>query len=382
MRSIYLLLFLPIILSCNSEKSNDRQESNENEFSDQVFNIDYAEKFKVGFYKGYKKVEVINPWPGANETFTYYFIDKKSDIKITDSGKHLVIRTPVKEIACFSTTHLPYLELLQESEALTGFPTTDFINSQTFRDRVDKGFIKDLGPSNEVNIESLIELNPEVIIAFSMGEDLAVLKKVQVAGLPVVYNADYLESSPLGRAEWIKFISLFFEKEVMADSIFSAIEKSYNEIKTGVTHIEKKPSIITGIVYGDTWFLPGGKNYSSNFFQDAGGDYIWKENTSSGFLKLNFEIVYEKAFDADFWIGMGSFENRSALYNADNRYGEFNAYKQGNVFNYIGKIGETGGNEYFESGYSRPDIVLADLVKILHPEKIHDHQLFYYKKLN
>ena len=343
--------------------------------------IKYAKRFNIDFHNEYRKAEVVNPWSGAERTFTYYFINKNSDNTFPVTDDAVIIYTPVRNIVCFSTTHLPYLELLNETEALKGFPTTSYISSDAFRNLVDQGKIRDLGSTNDINLEILIDMNPDAVIAFSMGNELGMIKKIEAAGIPLTFNADYLESDPLGRAEWIKFISLFFEKEILADSVFKAIEKSYLEIKNSVLDVEKKPTVFTGIVYGDTWFLPGGKNYSAIFFQDAGAEYLWSDNPSTEFLKLSFESVLEKAMNADFWLGMGSYNDRSSIFHADNRYGKFKAFKKGNIYNYTAKIGETGGIVYFESGYSRPDIILSDLVKILHPDKLPEHTLYYYKKL-
>ena len=202
-----------------------------------------------------------------------------------------------------------------------------------------------------------------------------------MSGIPLVLNADYLENHPLGRAEWIKFMAAFFNKDKEADSIFNHIERAYLNTKTKMEYMPNRPTIFTGVVYGDAWFLPGGKHYGTVFFNDAGGNYIWSENDSEGILQLSFESVYEKAREADLWIGTATYNSLEEIEEADIRYRGFNAFQKGNIYNYSAKVSDKGGNAYFEMGYARPDIILNDLAKILHPGEMEDHQFYFYKKL-
>jgi iron complex transport system substrate-binding protein len=284
-------------------------------------------------------------------------------------------------MVCFSTTHLPYLEMLEEKDKLTGFPTTGYISSRTFRQRVKDGKITDLGPANDINLEQLINLDPDVVMAYNINNDLSMIEKIQRSGIPVVMNADFLEEHPLGRAEWIKFIATFFDKEDMADSIFSEVRNRYLQTRTRMSRVSLRPTVFTGVVYGDTWFMPGGKHHGSIFFQDSGADYIWSGNSTGEILQLSFESVYEKARNADFWVGVATYESLIEIQQADERYTEFKAFKEGNVYNYTAKYDPERGNPYFEKGYARPDIVLNDLAKIFHPDLMNEHVFYFYEKL-
>ena len=142
-----------------------------------------------------------------------------------------------------------------------------------------------------------------------------------------------------------------------------------------------KPTVLTGIPYGGTWYLPGGQNYAAKFFEDAGCQYLWSDDPSTGFLQLSLETVYERASKADYWIGVGSFETYSDLKSADDRFPKFSAWQNKRVYNYNGRIGRTGGNEYLELGYLRPDLVLWDLIQVTHPEQFPKQDLFFYKAL-
>ena len=135
-------------------------------------------------------------------------------------------------------------------------------------------------------------------------------------------------------------------------------------------------------MYSDTWYLPGGKNYASKLLTDAGFDYIWKEDTTAGFLTLSYESVLDRANQADFWIGPSNYKSLSEMKKANERYSFFRPYETGKVYSYNKRIGANGGSEFLELGYLRPDLILKDLVKIGHPDLLPNHELFFYFKLS
>jgi iron complex transport system substrate-binding protein len=292
-----------------------------------------------------------------------------------------VINIPIESIVCTSTTHIPLLDHIGETNKLIGFPTTDYISSEKMRKRIDNGNVKDLGTDKGMNIEELFLLKPSMVMGYAMSSDLGQLKKIKELGIPVVINAEYLEKHPLGRAEWIKFMALFFNKEREADTIFQLIEKEYLTAKALAEKATVKPSVMSGTVYGDAWFMPGGKNYAATLLNDAGCNYLWRDTDSNGFLEITFESVFAKAKDADLWIGVGSFKSLKEIESLEKRYALFKPFKEKNVFSYNARLGAKGGSEFLELGYLRPDIILKDLVKIAHPELLPEHQLYFHKKL-
>jgi iron complex transport system substrate-binding protein len=220
-----------------------------------------------------------------------------------------------------------------------------------------------------------------MVMGYAMNSDYGQFKKIEDLNVPVVLNAEYLEEHPLGRAEWIKFMALFFNKESEADSIFKIIEKDYLDTKSLAENVSYKPTVLSGIVYGDAWFLPGGNNYAAKLLNDAGTQYLWSTTQSNGFLELSIESVYETAHNADLWIGVGSFETLSEIEQADYRYARFKPFREKQVYTSNRRRGAKGGSEFLELGYLRPDIILKDLVKIAHPELMKEHQLYFHKKL-
>lgn len=347
---VYLIAISIILLSCSKSASEKNVEAQ---------GVLYAEKFDIRN----DTLIIKEPWPGAVSPLKYYFDE------------------PPEKIIVTSTTHLPFLEILGVEESLVGFPSTKYISSPTFRKRVASALIKDLGPEGNLNLELLLKLDPDLIIAFDMGQESSTIDKIKEAGIEVVYNSDYLETSTLGRAEWIKLFGYLFDKEKKADSIFLKIKYNYDSLKRITENVENKPTVFSGVMYGDVWFLPGGKNWSAQFFEDSGADYLWSDNNSSGWLEVSFESVFSKAATADYWVGTSTFKTLEGLAGQDSRYADFEAYKNQSVYNYSKRVSPSGGFDYLESGYARPDIVLADMIRIFHPELLPDHEFYYFEKI-
>jgi len=372
----HVLIFAVAIASlvgCNSDKKEFHE-------ANYLPTVAYAKGFKVSSVVNAKLVEVIYPYQGATSGYKYLLVNKGDTVPEHDATTK-VIYTPINSIVCTSTTHIPLLDYLNESQKLVGFPTLDYISSETTRNLIDAKKVQELGTDKGMNIEQLAVLKPNLVMGYTMTADYGQFRKIEELGVSVVINAEYLEEHPLGRAEWIKFMALFFGKEKMADSVFRVIEENYNQTKAKVEKVEQRPTILSGVVYGDAWFLPGGQNYAAKLLSDAGCQYLWAADSSKGFLQLSFESVYEKANAADLWIGVASFTTLEEIKNADERYTKFKPYQTKQVYTYNARKGTKGGSEFLELGYLRPDIILNDLVKIAHPELLPEYELYFHKHL-
>jgi iron complex transport system substrate-binding protein len=206
--------------------------------------------------------------------------------------------------------------------------------------------------------------------------------KLLEAEVKVAMNSEYMETSPLGRAEWIKFIAMFFNREADADAIFGEMAQQYEALAAEAAGVTEKPTVFTGAPYGDTWYMPGGGSYVAKYLSDAGAEYLWADDESTGSIPLDFESVYERAADADYWLNTSSWMSIDDALAADARYGEFAALKNGMMYNNNARVNENGGNDYWESGVDNPHLVLADLIKILHPDLVPDHEFVYYRQLD
>lgn len=378
MRYFTLLICLSLLfIACEKKSGSENQLS-----SDTVsVKLKYAEGFKITKTGNVTRVEVTYPYQGATSGYTYLLVPRGKEVPAHDPNTK-VVTVPLESIVCTSTTHIPLLDYLNETDKLVGFPTTDYISSEKMRKRIDEGKVQELGVDKGLNLEKLAMLKPSLVMGYTMTGDYGQYKKMEDLGVPVVMNAEYLEKHPLGRAEWIKYMALFFDKAAEADSVFNMIEKNYNETLQRVNIQTTKPTVLSGIVYGDAWFLPGGQNYAAKLLKDAGCQYLWGEDDSNGYLELSFESVYEKAHDADLWIGVALMKTFDELKNSDQRYTKFKAFQEKQVYTYDARKGAKGGSEFLELGYLRPDLILNDLVKIAHPELLPEHELFFHKKLD
>jgi iron complex transport system substrate-binding protein len=368
-----ILVSCCLIVSCTKSDVEQRSEK-------KVIPLKYAKGFSAKKDGDVIEIKVLYPFQGATKGYHYLLIPKGEKVPV-HGDTTVVVEVPVTSIICTSTTHIPLLEYIGETHSLVGFPGTDYISSKKTRTRIDSGFVKDLGIDKGMNLELLTTLRADLVMGYTMNSDPGQFRKIQELGTPVVFNAEYLEKHPLGRAEWIKFMALFFNKEKEADSVFRFIEAEYLAAQEKAKDVATRPTVMSGIVYGDAWFLPGGQNYASTLFQDSGSDYLWRNDTSNGYLQLSFESIYNTAKNADLWIGVGSFKSLMEIKAAEERYALFKPFKTGQVYTYDARQGAKGGSEFLELGYLRPDLILKDLIKIAHPELMPDHQLFFHKKL-
>jgi len=374
----FLSFFLTIVLNilffgCN-QPSNPSSRNVSGDFAVSVSNPEFAKGFKVSESERLKIIEIFYPWDSLNAAKKFYLIPKNSDYDfVADDG--IIIKTPVKSMVCLSATHLSFADALGLLKNVSGVSSADYVVSQEFQNLVKSGAIKEIGIADHFKLEQLIQLNPEIVmVSPQAGQGFDPLVS---AGLSIVPNGDYLESSPLGQAEWIKFMGVLFNKEEEAKLIFDSIKSAYNELKALTENVKYRPTVLSGKQYGGFWDLPGGNSFVAQFFSDAGAQYIYSENPETGSHTLDFETVYAMGIYADFWrflvYSTDDFTLES-LKNEDLRYQDFKAFKDKKVI-----VCNTLKKPYYQKGLLEPQIILADLIKIFHPELLPDYQNNYYE---
>ncbi|WP_348647860.1 ABC transporter substrate-binding protein [Arenibacter sp. F20364] len=381
MYKAFLFLILLSIFSCKQPKKEPITSS----ILAQSTDIDYAQGFTIEkLSSGVTIIKVSSPWPESKASFNYALVPKEklSSITLNRDEYNAVIGVPVQKIVVTSTTHIPALEALGETGRLIGFPDTEYISSPKTRKRINEGLVQELGNNESLNSEMVIALNPEIVVGFSIDNQNKAYETIQRSNIPVVYNGDWTEETPLGKAEWIKFFAPFFQKEKMADSIFRSIEENYNSAKALAKKATNRPKVFSGALYKDIWYLPGGKSWASKFIEDANAEYLWNNTSSTGSLSLSLESVIERAQDADFWISPSQFGSYLELKEANRHYARFSAFQNNKVYTYAYSKGETGGLLYYELAPNRPDLVLKDLLHIFHPELLPNYIPTFFKPLN
>ncbi|XLS27876.1 ABC transporter substrate-binding protein [Flavobacteriaceae bacterium M23B6Z8] len=353
--------------------------------------VENAKTEVVSYAKGFDLIKqgditiltVSSPWPESDLKFTYALIEKSKLAYITlDANAYdTIIGVPVEKIVVTSTTHIPVLEALGVEHTLVGFPDSHYISSKKTRDLIDSGQVKELGKNEAINTEVLIDLQPELVVGFSINSHNKAYETIQKSRIPVVYNGDWTEHSPLGKAEWIKFFAPFFQKEELAASIFNEIEKEYLNAKEIAKSFDERPTVFSGAMFKDVWYLPAGESWAAQFIKDANANYLWSDTPGTGSLSLNFESVLEKGQNAEFWIGPGQFTSYEQMRSAHAHYTHFEAFSNKNIYTYSSVKGETGGLLYYELAPNRPDLVLKDLISIFHPEALPDYKPSFFKPL-
>jgi iron complex transport system substrate-binding protein len=323
---------------------------------------------------------VKSPWPNAEESFKYLLAEE--DATIPEGIEYdQKVEIPVEKVVVTSTTHIPALEALEEEKTLKGFPGLDFISSVRMRKLINDGAVKELGKNENLNTEILIDLEPDVVIGFSIDANNKTFETIQKTGIPVVYNGDWTEETPLGKAEWIKFFGAFYNKNEESKIIFEQIAAGYAEAKELAKTAEKQPKVIAGSMYKDQWYMPYGNSWQATFIEDANAQYAYAESDGNGSMSLSFESVLADHQDADFWISAGQFTSYEQLFSTSKHYRQFKAVQDKNVYSVSMVKGETGGVVYFELGPQRPDLVLKDMISIFHPDLLPDYQRTFYKAL-
>lgn len=334
--------------------------------------VKYAKGFEIKKSKDIITLIVKNPYQNANKPISYTFSKtNKSQVKI-----------PVQKLIATSTTHIPMLELLGEESKLVGFPHTKYVSSKNTRQLIDQGKIVEIGQEAELNTEVLFDLQPNVVLAFSMQKTNKSLSLIEKNGIPVILNGDWLEETPLGRAEWIKVFGILFDKEKEADSIFSIIESNYLDAKNIALKAIDEPSILSGaVMQKDIWNLPAGDSFVAKYLKDANTNYLWENTTGKGSLSLSFESVLDKGQQADIWIAPGYFNTKEQLLQSNELYKQFDAFKNNKIYTPNLKTGATGGVIYYELGPTRPDLVLKDIIKIAHPDLLKEYEMTFFEKM-
>lgn len=343
--------------------------------------IEYASGLSIVKHEGFSIVTVTNPWPNANKNFTY--ILKEKNAEVPDSlQSYTTIKVPLETVVVTSTTNIPYLEMLDVENKLVGFPHTDYISSEKTRILIDKGAVKNVGQNEKLNIEQLIELAPDLIVTFGVDNNNPMLDNLKKSGLNVMIQADWMEQSPLGKAEWIKLYGALFGKEDKAKELFDKIVESYNQAKKLVAEKPATTSVLYGSMYEDVWYVAKGNSWVAQFMKDAKSNYLWADLKGTGSQGLSFEKVLDKAKTAHVWIVSGSFLTLAELQKANPHYSEFDAFKNKSIYTLESKFGATGGTIYYELSPSRPDLVLKDYIKIFHPDLLPSYEFTFASKLN
>lgn len=341
----------------------------------------YAKNFEIAQFPTHRIATIRNLQRGSTATHQYALVPKGAPLPELPAGM-IVIRTPVARVVVMETVYIGYLDALNQLDTIIAAATPDYVSNTTIRTRIEEGTIQKVQSGAAINIERMLLLQPDLILSSVTGDPaFDIPLKLGRSGLPVVLTAGYMEQHPLARAEWIKFIAAFFDAGDLAEQTFDGVAIRYEALCKKVSTIDQRPTVFCGAPYSGAWHMAGGASYTAQTIRDAGGDYIWADVPGSGAIPLDTERVFLKAAHADIWINPSFYRSLNQLYGADQRFQKFHAGQTGQVFNNTKQGTASGGNSIWERGIVHPDDVLADLIKVFHPDLMPDWEFIYYEQL-
>jgi iron complex transport system substrate-binding protein len=379
MRNLFLLSFLFFFIRCGERK--EISASFGPSVDEDLRIVKYAKGFTIQDSAGYRIIKVFPAWSRKKEALFTYILVPEGQNKPEPAAGAFIIEVPVRSVVCLSSLYVSYLDRLKLLPSLKAVDNFRYINSAGVNALIGEGKIAEVGSEGAVNLEKVIDLKPDLVFTYVQGNAAYDTHPAFIgAGIPVAGAIDQLENTPLGRAEWIRFIAAFYQKDREADSIFRGIASNYERLAESGRRASPKPTVFTDIKY-DAWYMPGGNSYMATLLKDAGARYIWEKDSNTGSIPLSFEQVLDKAKDADYWINSGSWNSLEDALRHDSRNSEFKAFRNRMIYNNNKRVNKYGGNDYWESGLLNPDLLLKDLLSIFHPGLLPAHELTYYKRL-
>lgn len=342
--------------------------------------LKYAKLLTIVRHNGYTAVSLADPWHKGKTLHRYLLIPSGKDgdatLKTLAKDGGTVVRTPVRRSIVFTTVHSSLLTDLKAGNAISGVCDLQYMLIPWIQRAVAEGRITDCGNSMNADIEKIISVRPQALL-LSPFEKSGGYGKLDNIHIPIIECADYMEQSPLGRAEWMKFYGMLFGRQAEADSLFDSVERSYTQLKAKASHSTDKPKVITELKTGSVWYVPGGRSYVAQLISDAGGKYAFASDNNSGSLSCSEEMVLLKAGDADVWLY--KYDSHPAtlkeLLSADNAYSQIKAFRTGRVYG-----ADCSAVPFYEEASFHPDRVLSDMMTVFHPEQFR-RPTYYYKQI-
>ncbi|MBO7317376.1 MAG: ABC transporter substrate-binding protein [Bacteroidales bacterium] len=340
---------------------------------EQPIAIEYAQGYRMAQGEGYTRIDIVNPWDTTTLLHTYILIDSQATPP-QELPQGVVIRTPLRNSLIFSSVHCSLLAELQCLDAIGGICDSEYNYIEELQSRLQAGTLADAGNSTSPDIEQIIDLNPDAIL-LSPFENLR-HERLEKTGIPIIECADYMENTPLGRAEWMRLIGRLYGRAELADSLFNHIKNSYLSTAERLATVQNKPLVITERRIGQVWYIPGGKSYMARLLSDAGAQYPWSDNNNTGSIALSFESVLERGQNADFWLIKYHAPQNITYSDIKQEYApnaRFKAFEQRHIYGC-----NTQYLRYYEETPFHPEQLLQDLGAIFHPSLFTTHQPYYF----
>ncbi len=370
-------LIAALLFSCSPHRTHPDDLS---DYSENLYTLSEATGFSISGKEGSEStlITISNPWQGADSITSLLLIARAGD-EAPLAFRGQVLDGEASRIATTSSTHIAMLDALGAADRIVAVSGINYITNPEIQKR--SGQLADIGYEGNFDYEALLAADPDIVLLYGVNGASSMEGKLRELGIPFMYVGDYLEESPLGKAEWIVPLAEIVGDRKKGEEIFAGIAGRYNELKSKVAeNVKDAPSVMLNVPYGDSWFMPSADSYMARLISDAGGDYVYKENTGNTSLPIDLEKAYGLASKADFWLNVDRTSSMSDLAAKCPKFIDTRVFRNGYVYNNTLRSNSAGGNDFFESGVINPDLILRDLVGILHPE-LSDSSLYYYRKL-
>lgn len=372
----FLNIVMTILLATCQKNS-----SNLEDFKTPLYTPQYASGYQINTNSDSIStlISVSGSWQGADSIPSLLLITRDGE-EAPDDFDGQVLKNDAARIVTMSSTHIALLDALGATDRIVGVSGIDYITNPKIRKKRDS--IADVGYEGNIDYEALVAADPDIVLLYGVNGASSMEGKLRELGIPFLYVGDYLEESPLGKAEWIVPLAEIIGQRDKGEEVFTGIAERYNALKTKVAeNALDAPSVMLNVPYGDSWFMPSASSYMARLISDAGANYIYTKDTGNISAPIDLEEAYRLASQADFWLNVDRMESLSQLAAKCPKFRDTRVFRNGYVFNNTLRVNSAGGNDFFESGITHPDIILGDLISIFHPESS-DSALFYYKKLN
>jgi iron complex transport system substrate-binding protein len=377
---LFVILLTSVLFLCSCGNGNLQSGGRPDETAGSPYS---ATRFRIDNFQGFRKLTVFDPWQNSSGNELVYFL-VPHDVKLPDTiPESQVVRVPVKRIVCMSTTHTAMLSALGEAAIIVGISGTGLVYDSLILEAVASGAIRDVGYESNLDKELIVSLNPDLLMAYGVEASSAeYLRKLTEMGVKVMYNADYLEEHPLARCEWIKVFGLLTGREAKADSLFRQVTAAYFSLAEEVRTVAKnQPDVLLGAPWQDVWYISPANSYMGRLISDAGGKYLFDDLSEPNSVPYAVEAVFRRATEAGIWLNPGTAESLNDIAVSDHRMTKLPVFTSGCIWNNRNRMTPSGGNDYWESAVVHPDLLLRDLVSILHPELLPDYKQLYFRRL-
>ena len=379
-KRVFVALCALLFAACAGEPARSLEE-----FSTSVYKPRYATGFDISSAESTAStlITVRNPWQGAEGVEKHLFISREGE-RAPEGFAGQVIEGAAERVVCMSSTYVAMIDALDCTERVVGVSGIDYIYNTRVREAAAEGRVRDVGHDSDINFELLMTLRPDVVLLYGVaGENGVTNSKLDELKIPYLYLGDYVEESPLAKAEWLVVMAEILGVRERGEKLFAGIAERYTSLRERVAQsATERPTVMFNTPYRDTWYMPSSRSYAVQIVEDAGGRYIYEGNHGTSSQPIDLEQAYILTREADYWINVGQYTSIEELQRAYPRFADAKAVREGRVYSSDRRTTAKGGSDFWESAAINPDVVLSDLVAVLHPElNIVGDSLTYYKRI-